>query len=152
MIVSEPVSLQDTYPGETVGASTRGGWRPIFDEYFMVIDWMCPLHGRIWACYSGKMVCQSCGLQVKEYPDPKLLKERDRRDKIRAWIEFSDEVWNDGERAGLGSERPGLGSNRGQHRKEDQHKTSSELRPNQETTVPRRFRASTQLGRSNKKR
>ena len=56
-----------------MGSFTRGGWRPILlkplEAKAFIIDWVCPACKRpIYMVNSGRMICNLCGLHVKEYP------------------------------------------------------------------------------------
>lgn len=85
MLVSDSVAvpMQDATEDRTsLGSSTRGGWRPILDSYFVVMDWFCPkCRHPIDSNITGFNRCWRCGLPVMEYPifrDPLPPRERNR--------------------------------------------------------------------------
>lgn len=95
MIVSEQASNQDDladnelcFPKIIIGDSTRGGWKPYLLNK-IIIDWECPTCKQsIDMCQSGRMICPSCGLHVKDLP---IRKEPLQKSRLiysyRRWID-----------------------------------------------------------------
>lgn len=74
-----------------------GNWRAY---YLMpaksIIDWVCPrCKMTINFQQSGRSICPTCGLQVGEFPPPKYIEPRNRRERISRWKEWINESLSD---------------------------------------------------------